>query len=485
MSSNSIDNSEKIDEFTNNSTNVLTNVESAEEKRLLKKIDLRIIPLVTILYTLSFLDRVNIGNAKLAHLERDLGLTGDEYNWALGIFFLGYVLFEVPSNIALIKIKPSIWISTLMVGWGAIMTGMAFVKNFSELMAVRFLLGAFESGLFPGVVFYLTKWYKKSERTYRISLFFSGATIAGAFNGLLAYAITNLDGKFNLHGWQWLFIIDGVMTVIVAFFSYFLISDYAETASWLTEDERKLAIDRLRYDGGHTHTTHFDKHQILQAFKDSKIYIYMFLYFCLLVTLYSFSFFVPTIVNGLGFNTVISQLLSTPPFILGCISCLVIAKLSDHFGVRSPYLIFCLLISIFGYAILIVPNASTAAKYTAVCIVGLGAFSTIPTILAWLTNNLAGDSKRAVGTAMVIAWGNIGGVISAQIYRSSDAPAYKTGHTIALSLLVVAVIITIFQHYLLIRINKYKLENPELFLKGSNRDASHLGDSHPSFIYSL
>ncbi|CAG8770496.1 12886_t:CDS:10 [Gigaspora margarita] len=342
MSSNSIDNSEKIDDFTNNSTNALTNIESAEEKRLLKKIDLRIIPLVTILYTLSFLDRVNIGNAKLAHLERDLGLTGDEYNWALGIFFLGYVLFEVPSNIALIKIKPSIWISTLMVGWGTIMTGMAFVKNFSELMAVRFLLGAFESGLFPGVVFYLTKWYKKSERTYRISLFFSGATIAGAFNGLLAYAITNLDGKFNLHGWQWLFIIDGVMTVIVAFFSYFLISDYAETASWLTEDE------------------------------------------------------------------------------------------------RNPYLIFCLLVSIFGYAILIVPNASTAAKYTAVCIVGLGAFSTIPTILAWLTNNLAGDSKRAVGTAMVIAWGNIGGVISAQIYRSSDAPAYKTGHTIALSLLVVA-----------------------------------------------
>ncbi|RIB08120.1 major facilitator superfamily domain-containing protein [Gigaspora rosea] len=453
-SRNSIDNSEKLDEFTNNSTNVLTNIESAEEKRLLKKIDLRIIPLVTLLYTLSFLDR-------------------------------GYVLFEVPSNIALIKIKPSIWISTLMVGWGIIMTGMAFVKNFSELMAVRFLLGAFESGLFPGVVFYLTKWYKKSERTYRISLFFSGATIAGAFNGLLAYAITNLDGKFNLHGWQWLFILDGVMTVIVAFFSYFLISDYAETASWLTEDERKLAVDRLRYDGGHAHTTHFDKHQILRAFKDSKIYIYMCLYFCLLVTLYSFSFFVPTIVNGLGFNTVISQLLSTPPFVLGCISCLVIAKLSDNFGVRSPYLLFCILVSIFGYAILIVPNASTPAKYTAVCIVGLGAFPTIPTMLAWLTNNLAGDSKRAVGTAMVIAWGNIGGVISAQIYRSSDAPAYKTGHSIALSLLVVAVIITIIQHYLLKRINKYKLENPELFLKGSNGDASHLGDSHPSFIYGL
>ncbi|KAF0428747.1 MFS general substrate transporter [Gigaspora margarita] len=456
-SRNSIDNLEKVDEFTKNSSNFLTNIESSEEKRLLKKIDLRIIPLDTVLYTLSFLDRVNIGNAKLANFERDINLTNDEYDWALGRFFLGYVIFDVPSNIALIKIKPSVWISTLMVVWGIIMTIMAFAKNFSELMVLRFLLGLFESGLFPGVIFYLTKWYKKSERNYRISLFFSGATIAGAFNGLLAYAITNLDGKFNLHGWQWLFIIDGVMTVFVALFSYFLVSDYAETASWLTEDEKKLAIDRLRHDGGHSHTTHFDKHQIVQAFKDTKIYIFMF----------------------------VSQLLSTPPFILGCISCIVVAKFSDCYGVRSPYLLLCILVSIAGYAILVIPNASVAVKYTAVCIIGLGVFSTVPTTLTWLTDNLAGDSKRAVGTAMMISWGNIGGVISAQLYKPIDAPAYKTGHSIALSLSVVAVIITIIQYYLLKRTNKYKLENPEIFLKGSNRDATYLGDSHPSFIYSL
>ncbi|KAF0350253.1 MFS general substrate transporter [Gigaspora margarita] len=257
-SRNSIDNSEKIDEFTNNSTNVLANVET--------------------------------------HLERDLGLAGDEYNWALGIFFLSYVLFEVPSNIALIKFNPSIWscFNTYgRIGWGIIMTDMVF-----------------------------------------------------------------------------LFILDGVMKVIIAFFSYFSISDYAETASWLTEDERKLAVDRLRYDGGYAHTTHFDKHQILLAFKDSKIYIFMFLNVCLHVTFIFFFFF--------RSNHLISQLLSTPPFVLGCISCLVISKLSDHFGVRSLYLIFCLLVSIIGYVILIVPSANIAAKYTAVYIVGLGAFPTIP-----------------------------------------------------------------------------------------------------------
>ncbi|CAG8822839.1 510_t:CDS:2, partial [Racocetra persica] len=145
---------------------------------------------------------VNIGNAKLAHLERDLNLSGNEYNWSLGVFFLGYVLFEVPSNILLIKIKPSIWISTLMISWGIVMTIMSFVRNFSQLMVARFLLGVFESGLAPGVAYYITKWYKKSEQSYRFSLFFSGATIAGAFNGLLAFAIASLDGRFGLSGWR-------------------------------------------------------------------------------------------------------------------------------------------------------------------------------------------------------------------------------------------------------------------------------------------
>ncbi|CAG8691072.1 229_t:CDS:10 [Dentiscutata erythropus] len=468
QSRNSVDNSEKIDESTNNSSNALAtedfaNIDDVAEKKLVKKLDLRIIPLVTLLYTLSFLDRVNIGNAKLAHLERDLNLAGNEYNWSLGIFFVGYILFEIPSNMMLIKVRPSIWISSLMIVWGVIMITMAFVQNFTHLMITRFFLGIFESGLFPGVVFYITRWYKKSEQNYRIGLFFSGATIAGAFNGLLAYAITNLNGKFGFSGWRWLFLIDGAATVIIAFFSYFLISDYAETVSWLTEDERKLAIDRLRRDVGHTHTTHFDKHQVRQAFKDL-IYGFILLFACYFI----FFFFFRS-------DHLISQLLSTPPFVLGCISTISIAKLSDRTGVRSPYLIFSLSIAIIGYSILLVPNISTALKYTGVCIVGFGAFPTIPTTLAWITNNLAGDSKRAVGCAMAIAFGNIGGVVSAQLYKSSDAPDYKTGHSAALSLFAVAILITLTQCCLLKRANKYKIERPEMFLKGSNNDATHLG----------
>ncbi|RIB28136.1 major facilitator superfamily domain-containing protein [Gigaspora rosea] len=496
-----IDDSEKKDEIINIPKEVTTNTEEkkkaelifkpevitdANEKKLIKKIDLRIIPLIVVVNILSFLDRVNIGNAKLAHLEHDLNLVGNEYNWALSIFFLGYILFEVPTNIISIKIKPSIWISTRMISWGSIVIAMAFVKNYSQLMATRFFLGTFQTGLYSGVIFYITKWYKRSERSYRISYFNAGIIISGAFNGLIAFSISSLNGKFGFNGWQWIFLIEGAITVIIAFFCYFLISDYPEITIWLTDDERKLAVDRLRIDTGHAYATPFDKHQITSAFKDFKVYVFTLIYFCVVAAIYAFTFFIPSIVNGMGFDDVISQLLSTPPFILGCISSIIITKISDNHKIRSPYLISGLLISIIGYSFLIVHGTSVALKYTCICVIGLGLFVSFPLIVAWAADNLAGETKRAVGFAIVNGGGNLGGILSAQIYKYSDAPAYISGHIVTVSLLIICVVLSIIQYCYLNRMNRYKLEDPKRFLKGSNADdATHLGDLHPSFTYIL
>ncbi|CAG8774522.1 8283_t:CDS:2, partial [Racocetra persica] len=194
-----------------------------------------------------------------------------------------------------------------------------------------------------------------SEQSYRTGIFSTGSVIAGAFSGFMAFYVMGLDGNFGLSGWQWIFLIDGLITVLIAFFSYFLIADYPETTSWLANDERKTIINRIQIDSGQISITNQDKYQIVEAFKDWKVYMFSIIYFSISVPEYSFFFFLPSIVNGLGFDSV---------------------------------------------------------RYTGTCIIGMGVFSSVPLATTWLTNNLAGDLKRAVGCALLVASGNVGGMIS-------------------------------------------------------------------------
>jgi MFS family permease len=189
--------------------------------------DMRLIPMLALLYLLSFLDRTapssqgpgpctdngytggNIGNAKIEGLQEDLGLTDDQYNWCLTAFFFTYAAFEVPSNLMLKKVRPSIWLPAIMVAWGIVMTLMGIVHNYAGLLSARIFLGVTEAGLFPGVAYYLTNWYKREEIQLRQAMFFSAASVAGAFSGLLAFAIGKMEGVGGLHGWQWIFILEG------------------------------------------------------------------------------------------------------------------------------------------------------------------------------------------------------------------------------------------------------------------------------------
>ncbi|CAG8577471.1 6769_t:CDS:2 [Diversispora eburnea] len=338
--------------------------EITNEKKLLRKLDTRLLPIITLIYLLSFLDRVNLGNAKLANLESDLGLIDSQYNWAL-------------------------------------------------------------TGLFPGIIFYLTMWYKRSEQTYRISLFFSGATVSGAFSGLFAYLIVNVN--FASSGWQRIFLIDGCATIFVAIIAYFGIPDFPETARWLTEEEIELAIKRLREDSAFGHTSRFNKDQILATIKDWKVWCSMFIFMGILVSYYSFSFFIPEIVNGLGFDP---------------------------------------------------------GKYTGTCLIGSGLCPSIAISISWLTNNLAGNVKRAVGSAMIIAWGNIGGIIAAQIYRQKDFPDYKIGHMIVIGFLLMSFILVNLQYCGLKLEKKKKVRNPSWYI-GKNEEIKQMGDMYPRYVYDL
>ncbi|KAF4599269.1 hypothetical protein EYR40_006361 [Pleurotus pulmonarius] len=380
-----------------------------ERSRILRKMDLRLLPFVSILYLLSFLDRSNIGNARVAGMAEDLNLVGLKYNVAAAVFSIPYALVEVPSNIALKLFRPSIWIPSIMLAWGIIMTLMCLVNSYAGLIVARLFLGVAEAGLFPGITFYLSHWYPRRKFAMRIAIFFSAATIAGAFGSILAFGIEKMDGIGGLHGWQWIFCLEGLATVVVATLSYFFMYDYPETASFLTESERRHVVEMLKEDS-RSLATGFDKRYIFQAMTDYKTYAQIGIHMGLLITAYSISLFAPTIVHQLGFSSAQAQLLTVPIFACGCCSTIVIGILSDKFNIRGPFIIGCALVSMVGYIVLYT-TSTPGSGYAGCIIAAVGVFPTVPVDLAWIGGNVGGTLKRGVAIAMVIGMGNLGGIL--------------------------------------------------------------------------
>ena len=227
---------------------VLTRHADAQDRALLWKLDLRLIPWLCLLYLISFLDRTNIGNAKLDGLQESLHITGGQYNAALSIFFVSYALAEPITNVLLKRFRPSVFIPSIMLAWGLCMTTMGLVHNWSGLMTARFFLGLAEAGLFPGINYYLSCWYKRSEFGIRAAIFFSAAAVSGSFGGLLAAAITKMDGIGNKRGWAWIFILEGLATILVGIASFWMVFDFPDEATFLSDIDRHRVLRRLKAD---------------------------------------------------------------------------------------------------------------------------------------------------------------------------------------------------------------------------------------------
>ena len=257
------------------------------ERKLVTRMDFRIIPVLSILYLLAFLDRTNIANASIFGLQKDLGLNGTEYSTALTIFFIPYILFEIPSNILLKKLKPHVWLSGCMFVFGFVTICQGLVQGYGGLLATRFFLGLAEAGMFPGSFYLIGMWYKRSEAQRRFSFFFGSTSLAGAFGGLLASAIGKMDGMRGYLGWRWIFILEGVLTCVVSFAMFFLIPGFPEDAKWLREDERVFVQARLRVDQGRSAAERSIKvRDVVNVFKDYKIFVGGFMYFGLIVPAY-------------------------------------------------------------------------------------------------------------------------------------------------------------------------------------------------------
>lgn len=454
-----------------------------ERARILRKIDWHLLPFVTVFYLLSFLDRTNVGNARVAGMATNLNLTGFRYNIAAAVFFIPYSLAEVPSNIALKLFRPSRWIPSIMVAWGVVMTLMCFIKSYQSLVVARAFLGLTEAGLFPGVNYCICLWYPRSERSKRIAILFSAASVAGAFGGLLAYGIERMEGVGGLHGWQWIFCLEGIATVLVAILSFFYMQDYPETGNFLAEPERLYVVNMVKQDANHL-SSRFDTKFIWQAIKDYKTYVQILIYLGMLVPGYAIALFSPTIINELGYSAANAQLLSVPPFVAGAIATVVVGIYSDKHNLRGPYIVGGALVSLIGY-ILLYTSVKSGPSYVGACLAAAGTFPTIPVILAWAGSNAGGDLKRGVVLAMVIGISNLGGICSSFIYI--DPPRFHIGHGTIMGFLSLSIITSLFAMWDYNRLNKKKEAQcvAENITDDRGCEFEDMGDTSPLFRYTI
>ncbi|KAL1999602.1 hypothetical protein VTN02DRAFT_4287 [Thermoascus thermophilus] len=452
--------------------------------------DLHLIPILSLLYLLSFLDRGNIGNAKIEGLTEELNLTGSQFNWCLTVFFFTYAAFEIPSNLLLKRFKPSIWLPSIMIAWGIVMTLMGIVKDYRGLLITRIFLGVTESGLFPGVTYYITTWYCRHEAQYRQALFFSAASIAGAFSGLLALGIAKMDGVGGYSGWRWIFILEGLATIVVAVGAYFVIYDFPDTASFLTEEERAWVIHRLRYQGSDgarrvVEDEEFKWRYVKDALTDWQVYLALVMFWGIVCPLYGISLFLPSIIKELGYTSSTAQLLTVPMYVTAAAVSIVVAWYSDRVGQRSPFIFGFMCVIGVGFIICLADAGRDVpgVVYFGVFVAVVGMYPAVPGNITWLSNNLAGSYKRAAGMAFHIGAGNLAGAMASNFYREQDSPGYVLGHALELGFVAAGLIAVIALRVSYQRINKKRAEQGTGMY--TEEELSKMGDRSPAFRYQL
>ncbi|KFY75270.1 hypothetical protein V499_04731 [Pseudogymnoascus sp. VKM F-103] len=469
-----------------------------DEKKTLRKMDVRLIPALAVLYLLAFLDRGNIGNAKIQGLTKDLHLSDNGYNIASTVFFLTYCAFEVPSNLLLKRVRPSIWLPSIMIAWGTCTVCLGVVQSYHALVVIRIFLGVTEAGLYPGVAYYLTMWYCTNEMALRQGLFFSAASMAGAFSGLLAYLIVKMNGVGGYEGWRWIFILEGLLTVVVAIAAFFLLHDFPETASFLTPEERAWAAHRLKYQGSNrsdrmvAEDDKFKWKYVIQAMTDWQLYLGILMYWGIVCPLYGISLFLPTIISQLGYTATIAQLLTIPIYITAAVVTLVVCYFSDKAAKagrsRSPYVFFPMCAILVGFIMAIAGSAAGTVPgvvYAGVFIATCGIYPAFPGNITWMSNNLAGSYKRAAGMALHIGVGNLGGAMASNFYRKVDSPKFLLGHGLELMFCVIGMIALAALRYSYMRINEKRDALHNDGSEHTDQQLSEMGDRAPTFRYQL
>jgi D-galactonate transporter len=372
--------------------------------RIYKKITWRLIPFLLFCYILSYLDRVNIGFAKLQMLG-DLQLSDAVYGMGAGVFFLGYFFFEVPSNIIMHKVGARRWIARIMISWGVLSAAMMFVESATSFYVLRFLLGLAEAGFFPGIIYYLTRWYPADRRGRATSLFLTAIALAGVIGGPLSgWIMRDTNGLAGLAGWQWMFLFEGIPSVLAGFFLLRYLDDKVEDATWLTDAEKREVIALLQTEEvGKSHSS------ARKAFSSGKTWLLSAIYFLFVFSLYGISFWLPAIIKAAGVQDVLDiGLLSALPWAAGVIAMLLIARSADRRGERRWHIAIPALAGTIGFIISVKFSANVPIAMLGMAVATMGIMSALPIFWSIPTAYLGG-AGAAAGIALINSFGNLSG----------------------------------------------------------------------------
>ncbi|KAK1856593.1 vitamin H transporter [Colletotrichum chrysophilum] len=428
-----------------------------EEKALVKKIDLFLMPTIWLMYLLSYMDRTNIGNAKIAGMADDIGLSSSQYSIVLVVFFIGYVLFEPPSNMILVRTRPSLYLPFIMALWGVLTCIMSVVKEYHHLIVLRVFVGIMESGFAPGILLIISSWYRRGEQSRRFAVFMSAAILSGAFGGLLAGAITSgLEGAHGIRGWRWLFIVEGVATIGWAGISAFILLDFPATSTRLTPREREIAVARLQEDN--VTVRNADEKlgkgkSFMLALRDWRTWGFIFGYM-VIVGSSTLSYFYPTLVHGLGFTSTVQAQYMTVPIYAFAFVCTAITgyfgdKIPDHRGlVIAAWLAFSMITSII---VCVVYNFT--ARYVLLVLMAAGLWASNAMSLSFASSTFGSmDAEvRAIALALMNALGNLAQIYGAYLFPTDDAPKYLMGFGVISGMLGFGTVVYIIMHILVRR----------------------------------
>ncbi len=401
------------------------NSADAVETRTVAKVSRRFLPLLIVCYFTAYLDRVNVSFAALT-MKPDLGLSAAAYGFGAGIFFLAYFLFEVPSNLLLVRFGARRWIARIMFTWGVLSAGMAFVTGTASFYVLRFLLGLAEAGFFPGIIFFLTLWFPAAHRARIMGYFMAAIPLSSVIGAPLSGLVLGLDGLLGMKGWQWLFIVEALPALLLAVVVFRHLTDRPEEATWLDTEERDWLVRRLAVEHAHS-----EQHglSLLRALGSPKVLALSAIYFGVVATLYGLAFFLPQIVQGFGFgmSNLKIGLVSALPYLVGTLSIVLWSRRSDRRRERRFHVAFPLAVAAFGTAAAAIFQ-EPALKMLAFCVAGFGVFGAMPVFWTLPTAFLSGTAA-AGGIAMINSIGNLAGFAApyAMGYLKDATGSYTSG----------------------------------------------------------